>query len=164
MPNAVTHVIIAIVIIDLVRDYVFKKKGFPLYLVLIGGIFALLPDLDVLVGWFMGTLEYHRVFTHNFVVTLVFGLIAFVLWYFFKKKVYWKIVLVAGAGYLIHVLMDLVFSGYVYPLWPLSSLQYGLQLVPTSLFSGTVYAGLDAIILIVWLVHEYWQHNIRDYI
>ena len=164
MPNAVTHVIIAIVLIDLVRDYLFKKKGFPLYLVLIGGIFALIPDLDVLIGWFMGSLEYHRVFTHNFIVPLVFGLIALGLWYFFRNKVYWKIVLVAGAGYFIHVLMDFLLSGYMYPLWPFMNFQYGLQLVPYSLFGGTFYAGLDAIILIVWLVHEYWQHNIRDYI
>ena len=164
MPNAVTHVIVAIVLIDLVRDYLFKKKGFPLYLVLIGGIFALLPDLDVLAGWILGTLEYHRVFTHNFIVPLVFGLVTLGLWYFFRKKEYWKWVLVAGVGYLIHVLLDLIFSGYVYPLWPFSAFQYGLQLVPYSLFGGTIYAGIDAMILIVWLVHEYWQHNIRDYI
>ncbi len=164
MPNAVTHVIIAIVLIDLVRDYVFKKKGFPLYLVLIGGIFALIPDFDVLIGWFMGTLEYHRVFTHNFLIPLVFGLVALILWYFWRNKVYWKVALVAGAGYLIHVLMDFFFSGYMYPLWPLMDFQYGLSLIPYDLFGGTIYAGLDAIILVLWLVHEYWQHNIKDYI
>ena len=53
MPYAVTHVIFALVIADVIRDYVVRdKKKFPLHYVLIAGIAGLLPDIDILFDWF----------------------------------------------------------------------------------------------------------------
>ena len=77
MPFAVTHVLITIIIIDLFRKLVLKKKNFPLHLVLIGGIAGLLPDIDVAVFWLLQTFsnvgleEVHKIFTHSLVIPLI---------------------------------------------------------------------------------------------
>ena len=86
MPQSVTHVIIALVVASLIRDYYVSKSGrkkFPLHYVLIAGIAGLLPDIDVAAYWilhFFGfTLsEVHRNFTHSLFVPLLFLLLAFV--------------------------------------------------------------------------------------
>ena len=54
MPQAVVHVLFAIIALDLVRDYLIKdKKKFPLHYVFIGGVAGLLPDIDIPVFWFV---------------------------------------------------------------------------------------------------------------
>ncbi len=52
MPQAVTHVLIALIIGSFVRDFYIKKKDkkkFPLHYILILGVAGLLPDIDVAV-------------------------------------------------------------------------------------------------------------------
>ena len=51
MALAVTHVLLTIIVLDLLRHYVFDKKKFPRYLVVIGGIAGLVPDIDILFNW-----------------------------------------------------------------------------------------------------------------
>tara|TARA_Y100000034_G_scaffold125404_1_gene174896 strand:- start:851 stop:994 length:144 start_codon:yes stop_codon:yes gene_type:complete len=46
MPYAVTHVLVAIIVAELLRDY---WKKFNLHYVLIAGIGGLLPDIDIIV-------------------------------------------------------------------------------------------------------------------
>ncbi|MBT4174463.1 hypothetical protein HOC80_03175 [archaeon] len=164
MPNAVTHVLIAIILIDFFRDYVLKKKFFPLYLVLIGGIAGILPDIDVLLIWLF-ELDVHRLYTHSLIIPLGLLLVG-LLFLFYKQKHYMvsKVFFVICAGWFIHILLDGLLNGTVIPFWPLSSFEFGLNLLPGTLFSGTLYAGIDAILLVVWFVHEYFRHNIRDYI
>ena len=169
MPAAVTHVIGSIVPIDLFRKYVLKKKQFPLYLVLIGGIAGLLPDIDVLVFWIIGSFtsltlqDVHRNFTHTFFIPLLFLVIALVIW---KWRQTWAhIFFVLSAGWTLHILLDIILSFRGAPVWyPLSSIEYSLLLVPQDFLSGTFYVGLDAIVLILWLVYEYRARNIRDYL
>src|SRR3989344_7222949 len=82
MPQAVTHIIIALIAGSLIRDYAVKeKKRLPLHYILILGIAALLPDIDVaiywILHWFGFTLsEVHRTFSHNLFVPLLFLAIA----------------------------------------------------------------------------------------
>ena len=47
MALALTHVLLVIVLLDLFRHYVLSKKKFPRYLLVVGGIAGLLPDIDV---------------------------------------------------------------------------------------------------------------------
>jgi membrane-bound metal-dependent hydrolase YbcI (DUF457 family) len=80
MGYAVTHVIIAIVLIDLYRDYIAKKK-FSIWFVLIGGVAGLLPDLDLPIQWIANALigetyYLHRVVTHSLFFVGVFLLLA----------------------------------------------------------------------------------------
>ena len=50
MPYAVTHILIALIVADVIRDYVVKnKKKFTLHYVLIAGIAGLLPDADTII-------------------------------------------------------------------------------------------------------------------
>ena len=125
----------------------------------------MLPDIDVLFYWITSGVftytEVHRVFTHNFVVGIGIFLIGLVVLKY-KDKI-GKVLMVIGFGWFLHVLMDGVLNGTVYPLYPVSNVAWGLNLLPATLLSGTLYAGIDAILLVLWLVYEYWQHNIKDY-
>lgn len=161
MPNAVTHILVAILLIDLFRDYVLKKKGFPLYLVLIGGIAGLMPDIDIFLIW-LWDLNVHRLYTHSFVVPILFLLVGLIVYRY--RKILGKVFFVISAGWTSHLLLDGLLSGSIVPLWPISAMTWGLNLLPGSTFGGTLYAGIDAILLVAWLVHEYFQHNIKDYI
>ena len=168
MPNAVTHVIIAIVLIDLFRKYVLKKKNFPLYLILIGGIAGLLPDIDILIYWILQTFttinisEVHRIFTHTFFIPLIFLLLALAIWKFWPKISH--VLFVLSAGWTTHILLDVIFTSRMQVFYPISLQSYGLGLIPMEFLSGTFYLGLDAIILILWLVYEYHARNLKDYI
>ncbi|MFH1332021.1 MAG: metal-dependent hydrolase, partial [archaeon] len=84
MPHAVTHVLVAIIIADIIRDYIVKnKKQIPLYLVLVAGIAGLLPDLDIIAYWFLRIVssieisEVHRTFTHTLFIPAIFLAIGF---------------------------------------------------------------------------------------
>jgi membrane-bound metal-dependent hydrolase YbcI (DUF457 family) len=165
MPNAVTHVLLALVLLSFFRHHFVKKKDFPLYLVLIGGIAGLLPDIDILLYWFTSGIftmaEVHRLFTHNFIIPIAVFLFGLLIWRY--KETAGKVFMVVGFGWFLHVLLDGLLSGTVYLLYPFSGVGFGLNLLPGTIFSGSLYAGIDAILLIIWLVYEYWQRNIKDY-
>ncbi len=164
MANSVTHVIVAIVILDLFRHYVFGKKNFPRYLLVIGGIAGLAPDLDIPLTWiyrfFTNSVEsLHGVFTHSIFFVLLFLGIGVILHY--RQNLKWaKISYVISAGWFMHLLLDCLYGGYKTFFWPLQGdstfcPQWGIQ---------TYAADVDAIILVLWLVHEEVHKLIRDYI
>ncbi len=163
MGLAVTHVIITIVILDLFRHYVFGKQKFPRYLLVIGGIAGLFPDIDIPIGWMMtlftGTqITLHRIFTHSFIFPLLFLIIAIVLHY--NKNHKWgRIGYVIAAGWTLHIIFDCIYGGYLPLVWPFDLItscpSWGLMK-----FSE----GIDAIILVLWLAHEEIHNKIRDYI
>lgn len=168
MPAAVTHVIVAIVFVDLFRKLVLKKKNFPLYLILIVGIAGLLPDLDILFYWFLETLagvqinEVHRLFSHTLVIPFIALVIAMSVWTFWRK--FGHVLFAFSSGYTIHLILDSVLSGKMALLYPLTKETFGLNLIPWETYSATFYLGLDAIILILWLVYEYFSKNVKDYV
>ena len=175
MPYAVTHVILTIVIADIYRDY-FAKKKFPMIYVLIAGIAGLLPDMDIPAGWIVNALlgtnyNFHRLFTHSLSYSIIFFSAA-ILFLSIKKESYkiarWKVPRVAivmfflamSFGWFMHIFLDCSFSGDGYlnfiPSFPLTFCPHP--------FTNDMLAGFDAIILILWLVHEQWKHEIKDYI
>lgn len=168
MPFAVTHVIIAIVLIDLFRKFVLKKKNFPLYLVLIGGIAGLLPDIDILIYWFLQSFtsieltEVHRVFTHTLFIPVIFLILALIVWKFWPKISH--VFFVLSAGWTIHLVIDVLLMYRVPAFYPLFSGDFGLALIPNNFLGGTFFYGLDAIILVLWLVYEWKMKNFKDYI
>ncbi|MBL7051687.1 MAG: metal-dependent hydrolase [Nanoarchaeota archaeon] len=167
MPFAVTHVLITIIIIDLFRKIILKKKNFPLHLVLIGGIAGLLPDIDVAVFWVLQTFsnvgieEVHKVFTHSLIIPLVIFIGSQIT---LKWKKISQPLLVISAGYTIHLLLDSLF--YLSPLfYPFSSTMLGINLLSMLSFDYSVlYMSIDAVILVSWLIYEWKAKNIRDYI
>lgn len=167
MPQAVTHILVALFIVDLIRFYVIKdKKRFPLYLVLIGGIAGLAPDLDIIAYWILNTLfgtslaAVHHVFTHNVFIALGFFALAALIR--LKSEKWYFIFLVIGIGWTTHVFLDAILgmSPLLSPLW---NFDIGLHLIPFGELGHTIYMGLDAILLVLWLLWQYFHHNIKDY-
>lgn len=178
MPHAVTHILAAIIIADIIRDYIVKdKRKFPLHYVLIAGIAGLLPDIDVIAYWLLhlafGTpLEaVHRVYTHTFIIPLIILALGIIIWKGGRLNIglgsrmrLGHVVIIIALGYFTHVLLDLLIIGTVYPLYPLSPISAGLNIVSYSGVGGSFLAGLDAILIVIWLVHEEIRHKISDYI
>ncbi|HLC61226.1 MAG TPA: metal-dependent hydrolase [Candidatus Nanoarchaeia archaeon] len=175
MPYAVAHVILTIVIADIYRDY-FAKKKFPMIYVLMAGIAGLVPDLDIpfsqLMNFLFGTnYNFHRIYTHSLLYTIIFFALA--LLFIFIKKEYYKIfkskipkraiimfLFSISFGWFIHIALDCTFAadGYLnfIPSIPLTFCPHP--------FSNDFLLGFDAIILVLWLIHEQWKHDIKDYI
>jgi len=161
MPYAVTHVLIPIILIDTIRDHVFKmkKKFLPNRYVLLAGIAGMLPDLDLLFTPYL-----HRTITHSiwFPLTFLFG---FLISYTLRKEKLYKIFLMLFIGFSLHVLMDAILLGSVAPLFPLDSSEIGLNLLtPILLLGPDVYAAIDTVLLFLWLIHEELEHNISEYL
>lgn len=166
MPNAVLHVILTIILIDIFRDYVLPKHHhhrFPRWMVLVGGIAGLAPDIDVPISWVVSwisntTVSFHGGITHTLIFPIVIALVGFVLHFMNKKKasiVMW----IVAFGWFFHLTLDCTFLGAYNPLWPIN----GVQFCPHT-FSNNIMPGLDAVLLIAWLIHEEVKHKIKDYI
>tara|TARA_Y100000310_G_scaffold306140_1_gene346985 strand:- start:80 stop:601 length:522 start_codon:yes stop_codon:yes gene_type:complete len=173
MPLAVTHVLLTIILVDLYRDYITKHKDyFSLHTVLIAGIAGLLPDIDIPINWLLNSLNVsieflkHGQFTHTPFFGLLFLIPAFILLKLDKQKLS-RYFFVICIGILIHIFLDIIFGGGAGDgsmlLYPLSTATYKIHLF-SSLGLRNLAAGIDAVILIVWLYHEEVKHKIVDFI
>ena len=174
MPYAVAHVILTIVIADIYRDYIAKKR-FPMIYVFIAGVAGLMPDLDLPFVWvfnfiFKTNYNFHRIYTHSLFYAIAFFFTAMV--FLFSRKEKYKILkwnvpkhafvmffLAMAFGWFMHIALDcaLAADGYLnlIPTIPLTFCSHP--------FSNEALVGFDAIILVLWLVHEQWKHKIKDY-
>ena len=163
MAYAVTHVLLVIILLDLFRHYVFGKRKFPRYLLVVGGIAGLAPDIDIPISWIYNlftnaSVNLHGTFTHTLLIPIIFLAVAGILHY--QNKMKWaKIFYVIAIGWFFHFVLDCTFGGYKTFFWPIMTgnfcPQWGLQSYAQS---------IDAIILVVWLVHEEVHKKIKDYI
>ena len=132
MPYAVTHILVPLLLVALIRDFYFKKK-FSLHYVLIAGIAGILPDLDIAAFWvlyfFNFTFEQiHRTILHSLSIPLLFLLISIL----FKKmnlpaigrhKLKLNIIfLMIAFGSFTHLILDSITGELIAPFWPFSSL------------------------------------------
>lgn len=168
MPFAVTHVLASIILVDLYRDYFAKrKKYFTLHTVFIAGFAGLLPDIDLPSGFFLNLFGIelgHRTITHTPLFGLIFLIPALILWGQKKHKaaMYFFVI---SFGILLHILLDYTFStdnGGIMLLYPFSNAQYAVNLLKGA--TTNFFAGIDAIILLLWLWHEEIKHKISDFI
>ena len=163
MALAVTHIILTIITLDFFRHYVFKKDKFPRYLLVIGGIAGLLPDIDIPFSWIYNFFtnsqaSFHGLYTHSLFFPIIFLTIGGILHY--KKNLIWaKIFYVISAGFFAHLLLDCAFGGYKSFIWPLTSIGSSCPKWDSSPYAS----GIDAIILVAWLIHEELHKKIRDY-
>jgi len=180
MPQAVTHVLIALIIASLIRDFYISKKDkrkFPLHYVLIAGVAGLLPDLDIIAFWVLNFFgfslqEVHRTFTHTLFVPLLFLIIVGLTWKL-KNRELGKhhltihiIFLMLALGSFIHLLLDAFLSGMIKPFYPFSSFAVGFSVVkylPLQL-QNLFFPSLDAVLLVLWLIYLEWRHRISDFI
>lgn len=175
MPNSVTHVLLAIILADLYRDYVTKhRKYFTMNTILLAGVAGLLPDIDIPLNWLFNLLSLgpipsilqHGGITH----TPFFGLIFLIPAIFLlknkehKKSMYFFVV---SFGILLHIFLDYLLGGGnlegIMFFWPVSTTQFKIHLLSGFGISDFPQA-LDALILLAWLYHEEIKHKIRDFI
>ena len=83
MPLAVTHILTPLILSDIYRDYIAKKK-FNLRYILVAGLAGLLPDIDIAIAWVLRLVsninisEIHRTFTHTLWFPLIFLILFFI--------------------------------------------------------------------------------------
>jgi len=169
MPLAVTHVLLAIILVDLYRDYFTKhKKYFTLHTIFIAGLAGLLPDIDIPLNLVLNIFGFgitHGTITHVPLFGLIFLIPAFILW-INKKHKFAMYFFVISFGVLFHIFLDYLIrsdvGGGIMLFYPVSNAAYGLNLFQD--FSFLFFAGIDAIILLAWLWHEEIKHKISDFI
>lgn len=175
MPYTVTHILVPLILIGLYRDYIVRKK-FPLYYVFIGGIAGILPDLDVLIFYFLSFFgveftDVHRTFSHTLFLPLIFvilGLLTFNVGKRIRKhnlKLNTLFYMIAFGSF-IHLILDAIFSGQIMPFYPLSYHTLGFNIVDLAPFSWrpSLLPILDAILLILWLCYLEIKHKISDFV
>lgn len=175
---ATTHVIIPLVIVDFIRDYFLKHKHrrlIPRAYVLFVGLGGILPDIDIALAHLLSFLSIelprilrHGRVTHSIFIPAILLLIAASLWKWTKfskgsskkKHHHWfLIVTLIAIGMLSHILLD-GFAGATTPYYPLSqAVAFGVQRINLQLMIS-----IDAMILLLWLFHEEWRHNIKKFV
>lgn len=168
MPQAVVHVLFAIIALDLFRDYIIKdKRKIPLHYIFIGGIAGLLPDIDVPLFWLLNNFLgidvpfFHRMLTHTFLFIGIF-LLASLIFFDISRKAS-ELLGIITFGVAFHVFLDWMLVGSVAPFYPFSDASYGLDLIGR-LHLPLAVEGLEAVVLLLWLWHEEKKHRISDFI
>lgn len=178
MPQAVTHILIPAILMNLFRDYFVRdKRKFPLHYVLIAGLAGILPDFDLAVYYVLGFFgfglnEIHRTFSHNVFIILFFILLGFI---FLKNnfKTFGKhrlklstIFFVISFGVFMHLFLDFLIIGEIVPFYPLSNYIIGLDLVSLLpvYWQESIIPVLDAALLIFWLIYIELKHKISNFI
>lgn len=179
MPQAVTHVLVPIIILSIFRHFYQKRgKKFPLQYVLIGGLAGVIPDLDIPIFWVMYYFGYtleqiHRTFLHTLFVPAIFLILALFSKYTIKKKVGRNklsitiIFLLLAFGSTIHLILDATLAGYIMPLYPLSLAKIGTGF-PFTVFPEHIavffLATMDGVLFILWILYLEIKHKISDFI
>ncbi len=179
MPNPTTHILIAIILVELFREYFVKdNKKFPRYYILIAAVAGIIPDLDLLAYYglyFFGFSfqQVHRTFLHSLLIPLVLFLLGLVFYKLnIKNKVIGKrhmkisiILFIFAAGSVIHILLDILFGGIIMPFYPFSDISIGFNLFaifPDKL-EWMMPHTLDAALLFFWLIWMEFKLKVREY-
>lgn len=187
MPYAVTHVLIAIIIAELIRDYLAKdRKKFPLHYVLLAGFAGLLPDLDVLFVMFNHipissaitgrATSLHPSFTHSILWIPIVLAFAFLFLWLEKKgkmkaieKVFSKyhsaissMLFIIALGLTVHLALDVTLTGYLR--LGFFTEPIGLNLIPFNQFGSMLLESIDGALLFLWLAHEGIRHNLSKFL
>ena len=146
MPQAVTHILVPILVVALLRDHYIKKrdrKKFPLHYVLAAGIGGVLPDFDFIISLvlaFFGVDNWnvHKTFSHSLFFPLVLLFLAFVFSLMHKnarvcnlgkhKLKLGIIFLMLSFGVMTHIILDALLGEMAYFFYPLSFQYYVINL------------------------------------
>jgi membrane-bound metal-dependent hydrolase YbcI (DUF457 family) len=179
MPFATTHILIAIILIELFREYFIKNnKKFPRYYILIAAIGGILPDLDLAAYYILSFFDFtfaqiHRTFSHTIFIPLILFFIGiFILFFGIKSSALCKkhinlhiSFFILSGGMLLHLILDAMLSGSIIPFYPFSDYFIGLNLI--NLFPenwrNLIAPTIDGILLIFWLFWMEFKLKIDDY-
>ncbi len=184
MPQAVTHILVPILLTAIFRDFYLRKrdkKHFPLHYVLFAGLGGVLPDIDFILSLILALFGVenwyiHKTFSHS----LFFPLILFFL-FLILKPVHAKakicnigkhnlklstIFLMLSFGVLVHIMLDSLFGHMAYFFYPFSMNDYGINLIsylPQG-FQSIAMPLLDGVLLVIWIIYLEAKHKISDFI
>ena len=179
MPYATTHILIAIILVELFRDFIIKdNKKFPRYYILFAVIGGIIPDLDIGLFYILNFFgfsfaEIHRTFLHTIFVPLILLSIGGIFYYFHLNnsnvskhhlKISW-IFFILGFGAILHLLLDMTFAGKIIPFYPFLNLELGLNLIqyaPENL-RELIIPTIDGILLMLWIFWMEFKLKINNY-
>ena len=179
MPYATTHILIAIILIELFREYLIKdNRKFPRYYIFIAAIGAIIPDLDIIafyiLSFFGFTFEQiHKTFMHTLFIQIILFLIGiFALKLKIKNHVTGKmhlklpiIFFILFATSLLHLILDSLFWPNLAIFYPFSSFTIGTNLLrffPQSLQS-LILPTLDGVLILLWIIWMEFKLKINNY-
>ncbi len=179
MPLATTHILIAIILIEIFREYYFKNnKKFPRYYILIAAIGAIIPDFDIAIYYifyFFGfTFEQiHRTFLHTIFVPIILFLAGiFILTFGIKNSEFGKrhinlhtTFFILSAGSLLHLILDAVVAGSIILFYPFSDYSVGFNFINflPQAWENIISPTLDAILIMFWIFWMEFKLRISDY-
>ena len=172
MPQAITHILVPLLLVSFFRDlYIRKKpkKNFSLHYALIAGLAGVLPDIDVIIPSLQG-------YTHLFLVPLIFLLL-----FFLFRTAHIKaricnigrhniklslIFLMVSIGTFLHILLDALVWGPSHVFFPLFNLGLGLGLLEdlSPVYKNNLMSILDGSLFMIWLAYLELKHKISDFI
>ncbi|MDP4039710.1 MAG: metal-dependent hydrolase [Candidatus Pacearchaeota archaeon] len=187
MPQAVTHILVPIILLSLFKDYYDsrkrnkrKNKKFSLHYVFLAGIGGVLPDIDIIFSlikriftensWWL-----HKTFTHS----IFFPILLFLLFVALKPtnpqakicnigkhNLSLSIIfLMLSLGTLTHISLDAFFGNQAFFLYPFSSYDFGMGYITSlPIDYGLIMATLDGILLVIWITYLQVKHKISDFI
>ena len=179
MPYVVTHVLSAIIVIELFREFFIKdNKKFPRYYILFAAIGGIIPDLDIAayyILYFFGFTmqQLHRTFLHSIFIPLGLLLIGLFIYKTGIKsskirKRHMKlstIFFILSIGTMIHLTLDAIIAGAIMPFYPLTNFSIAFNLIniiPEGLQNSFLEV-LDATLLIFWVIWMEFKLKITDY-
>lgn len=161
MPYAVTHMLVPMLLIDVLKHNVLKiKKKLPNRYILYAGLAGLLPDIDILLSQIFPRFIVHRGITHTVWFPLIF-LFFFTLLHLIKKHHLSTISLMIAIGISSHIILDLVTAGSIQLFYPISKIAFAINLIPPANVA-LVYPAMDAIFLFLWFLRMSLRKRVRD--
>lgn len=175
MPFAVTHILIPIFIIAIIRDFLFKKK-FSLHYVLIAGLAGVLPDIDIALYFILSNFGFtfdqiHKTILHSLAIPIFF-LVLFAITNKIKMRLGRHklkpciIFLMISFGTFTHLILDALFGELIVPLWPFNNVSFGINILEylPEIMQSLILPILDGLIFIFWLLYLELKHKISDFI
>ncbi|MEK6875570.1 MAG: metal-dependent hydrolase [Nanoarchaeota archaeon] len=178
-PTATTHILAAVILIELFRDFFIKdNKKFPRYYILIAAIGAVIPDLDIAIYYilyFFGFTfnQVHRTFFHTIFIPLILFFAGIFAWTInFKISQIGKrhmklprVFYILAFGSFLHLILDSTIIGSISPFYPFSSYKIGLDIIsylPKEI-SPLIIPTIEGILLLFWLFWMEFKLKISNY-
>jgi len=168
MPYTTTHVLVAIILVELFREYFSNNKKFPRYYILIAAIGGILPDLE----YIYQVPNLHVAYLHSLFAPLILLAIGFLILTFdIKHKEIRKrhmrlyaIFFILAAGSFVHILLDIIVKDGVVLFYPFTETLLSFNLISLIPLDRTlVLVGIDTLLLFFWIFWMEFKLKIDDY-
>lgn len=165
MPLVVVHFVVSAILSQYLCEKRYGRGKYPAYYPLLGGIFGLVPDLDLPISAILTRfIDYdptlvHNVYTHVIWIPMMILGIAFLLDAANLKAT--AIAYLLAVGYSTHITLDFFIGGAKMVFYPVSRfIFFGLGPISGILHFAEM---LDAVVFVVWVVYLYRTKQLTSY-